>query len=166
MLRIRIFLGGCRGREISKLCALARSCVSPRLASNISIPSVNIHQAAQQVGAEYKIEEATLEWSGLAPPSKRNPLQLDVAPGDCPVSSYNEWDPLKEVIVGRVDGACVPEFSIEVKANSYEKNWPFFQKYGGKSFPQEYVDKAREEIEEFCRVSRSFMQIDLCNFAL
>ena len=153
MLRVRIFLGGCRGREISKLCALARSHVSPRLVSN-STRNVNIHQEAQPAEAEYIIEEASLEWSAEAPPSKPNPLHLDVLPKDCPVSSYNEWDPLKEVIVGRVEGACVPEFSIEVKANSYEKNWPFFQKYGGKSFPQDFVEKAQKEIEEFCRVSR------------
>ena len=152
MLRVRIFLGGCRGREISKLCAFSRSSVHPRLASN-SITNVNISTAAEQAGAEYKIEEATLEWSALAPPTKKSPLQLDVSPIDCPVSSYNEWDTLKEVIVGRIEGACVPKFSIEVKANSYEKNWPFFQKYGGKPFPQEFVNKAQEEIEEFCRVS-------------
>jgi hypothetical protein len=28
----------------------------------------------------------------------------------CPVNSWNEWDPLEEVIVGRLDGAVVPPF--------------------------------------------------------
>ena len=26
----------------------------------------------------------------------------------CPVSSWNEWDPLEEIIVGRLDGAVIP----------------------------------------------------------
>lgn len=32
-----------------------------------------------------------------------------------PVCSYNEWDPLEEVIVGRPQGARVPKLGIEVK---------------------------------------------------
>lgn len=39
----------------------------------------------------------------------------DDLPKDCPVSSYNEWDPLEEVIVGRAENACVPPFTVEVK---------------------------------------------------
>ncbi|KAK2565250.1 Glycine amidinotransferase, partial [Acropora cervicornis] len=69
-----------------------------------------------------------------------------------PVCSYNEWDPLEEVIVGRVEGATVPEFTVEVKANTYEKNWPFFDRFGGQSFPKEHLKKAQTEVEEFCSV--------------
>ena len=161
MLHIRIFRGGCRGREPSKICELARALSLPRLVSNNSANNtgVNIplsgpkHSFGVQPQNEYKIEEATAEWSAQAPPYRPNPLHLDVSPEDSPVSSHNEWDPLKEVIVGRVEGACVPEFSIEVKANSYDRNWPFFQEFGGKAFPLDFVKKAQEEIEEFCRVS-------------
>ena len=32
-----------------------------------------------------------------------------------PVWSWNGWDPLEEVIVGRVEGATVPPFTREVK---------------------------------------------------
>ncbi|XP_064388409.1 glycine amidinotransferase, mitochondrial-like isoform X3 [Halichondria panicea] len=67
-----------------------------------------------------------------------------------PVCSYNEWDLLEEVIVGRADGACVPEFSVEVRANTYDKHWPFFQQNGGKPFPKEHIEKAVQEIEELC----------------
>ena len=38
-----------------------------------------------------------------------------------PVCSYNEWDPLEEVIVGRVEGATVPQFSVEVKVYEEKK---------------------------------------------
>ena len=69
-----------------------------------------------------------------------------------PVSSYNEWDPLEEVIVGRAENACVPRFTIEVKANTYEKHWDFYMENGGKPFPEEHIKKAAEEIEEFCNI--------------
>ena len=59
---------------------------------------------------------------------------------------------LQEVIVGRVEGACVPKFTMEVKANTYEKYWPFYEAHGGSSFPQDHLAKAAEEIEEFCRI--------------
>lgn len=48
----------------------------------------------------------------------------------------------------------MPKFSIEVKANTYEKNWPFFNAFGGQSFPVEHLKKARLEIEEFCNILR------------
>lgn len=41
----------------------------------------------------------------------------DPLPKNCPVSSYNEWDPLEEVIVGRAENACVPPFTVEVKVS-------------------------------------------------
>lgn len=36
---------------------------------------------------------------------------------ECPVCSYNEWDPLEEVIVGRAENARVPPFTVEVKVS-------------------------------------------------
>ena len=53
-----------------------------------------------------------------------------------------------------ISGATVPEFSVEVKANTYEKNWPFFNRFGGQSFPVEHVRKAQVEVEEFCNILR------------
>jgi glycine amidinotransferase len=69
-----------------------------------------------------------------------------------PVCAYNEWDPLEEVIVGRPENAIVPAFTIEVKANTHQKYWPFYQQYGGKPFPTEHVEKAVKEMEEFCKI--------------
>uniref|UniRef100_A0A6I8P7C5 Glycine amidinotransferase n=1 Tax=Ornithorhynchus anatinus TaxID=9258 RepID=A0A6I8P7C5_ORNAN len=76
----------------------------------------------------------------------------DPVPKDCPVSSYNEWDPLEEVIVGRAENACVPPFTVEVKANTYEKYWSFYQQHGGRPFPPDHVRKAVAEIEEMCDI--------------
>jgi hypothetical protein len=38
-------------------------------------------------------------------------------PGPSPVSSYTEWDPLEEVIVGCLDGATIPSNHITVTYN-------------------------------------------------
>ena len=38
------------------------------------------------------------------------------------------------------------------KANTSEKNWGFFDQYGGQSFPREHLKKAKDEIEEFCNI--------------
>ncbi|XP_078491699.1 glycine amidinotransferase, mitochondrial-like [Ciona intestinalis] len=82
-----------------------------------------------------------------------------VVPGEIPqpsipVNSHNEWDPLEEVIVGRPDGACVPQFTTEVKANTNEKYWDFYKKYGGTPFPDKHIEKAKQEVEEMCNVLR------------
>lgn len=42
-----------------------------------------------------------------------------------PVWAWNEWDPLEEVIVGLVEGATVPPFTVEVKVSL--SNVTFFQ---------------------------------------
>ncbi|XP_072046636.1 glycine amidinotransferase, mitochondrial-like [Amphiura filiformis] len=72
-----------------------------------------------------------------------------------PVCSYNEWDHLEEVIVGRVEGATVPPLTVAVKATTFEDNWNFFSKYGGRSFSLDHLKKASAEIDEFCSVLRS-----------
>ena len=46
----------------------------------------------------------------------------------------------------------MPKFTVEVKASTHEKNWPFFEKNGSRPFPIEHVKKAIEEIEELCRI--------------
>ncbi|XP_019622608.1 PREDICTED: glycine amidinotransferase, mitochondrial-like isoform X1 [Branchiostoma belcheri] len=84
--------------------------------------------------------------------AKPEDAKPDESPKKNPVCSYNEWDPLEEVIVGRVEGACVPPFTVEVKANTYEKNWSFFVKNGGKPFPNDHMTKAVQEVEEFCNI--------------
>lgn len=68
------------------------------------------------------------------------------------INSYNEWDPLKEVIVGRVEGAAVPQLDVSVKTNTYSKSLSFFKKYGGQPFPEEHIKLASKELDEFCHI--------------
>ena len=59
--------------------------------------------AVRQVTAELDHEE--------------QPAGLLHANPDSPVWAWNEWDTLEEVIVGRVEGATVPDFTVEVKVS-------------------------------------------------
>jgi glycine amidinotransferase len=67
-----------------------------------------------------------------------------------PVCSYNEWDPLEEVIVGRVDGAMLPTRHI---AERVWGNSPLGAAVGrasaGKRYPSYVVNHAMEELEAF-----------------
>ena len=44
---------------------------------------------------------------------------VDADTQECPVNSWNEWDPLEEVIVGRVEGSMVPPYTRLQKVGSY-----------------------------------------------
>ena len=65
------------------------------------------------------------------------------------VNCWNEWDPLKHVILGRADGAMVqaPEPAIE-------RDWPNdgfpLGTYG--PLPQEMADKANEQLDNFGKI--------------
>lgn len=70
------------------------------------------------------------------------------------VNSFNDWDPLEEIIVGRVDGACIPSLDPMVKACTHPRNWPFFAQHGGKPFSEELVTAAARQLDELCNVLR------------
>ena len=91
-----------------------------------------------------------------------------------PVCSYNSWDPLEEVIVGRIDYATMPTFTPEVKVRHYDiiffyfthntkffqacthvKNWDWFGRDEGKFFPAERVELVRQEVENLCDVLKA-----------
>ena len=63
------------------------------------------------------------------------------------VRSHTEWDPLEEVIVGRVDHACVPTWHPVLGATMPAKHWDFFQTQGGGYFPEELLQAAAGELD-------------------
>ncbi|CAD5123702.1 DgyrCDS12022 [Dimorphilus gyrociliatus] len=130
MIGIRIAKGGCRGREAYRF-PLAQ--VSKKLGRYFSISS----QKSQRPDLKHESFEHT-----------------EMKYSNSPVWAWNEWDPLEEVIVGRVEGATVPPLTIEVKANTNEKHWNFFNQNGGSHFPAEHMEKARKEIENMCDILR------------
>lgn len=69
-----------------------------------------------------------------------------------PVCSYNEWDPLEEVIVGSVDGAYVPPWdAVSYAAHDPEKKKTAFA-LQGKAFPPEKIERGRASVEELVRL--------------
>jgi glycine amidinotransferase len=76
----------------------------------------------------------------------------DMETGSCPVNSYNEWDPLEEVIVGRLEGAAIPPRHLSVTFSVP----PFFAQslriFGGRRYPRLLLRPAQQELEGFIRV--------------
>ena len=70
----------------------------------------------------------------------------------CPVSSYNEWDLLEEVIVGVVDGATFPPYHIAIEAPLPQQQRETFRDNAGKPFPAERIALAKQELEEFVHI--------------
>ncbi len=64
------------------------------------------------------------------------------------VSSWNEWDPLKHVIVGRADGTCIPAPEPALDAKVPEDS-DMRGRFGPR--PQDTVDRANELLDEFAR---------------
>lgn len=98
MLRVRCLRGGSRGAE-------AVHYIGSRLGGSLTGWVQRTFQSTQAATASSRN-------SCAAEDKATHPL-----PKDCPVSSYNEWDPLEEVIVGRAENACVPPFTVEVKVS-------------------------------------------------
>ena len=68
------------------------------------------------------------------------------------VCSWNEWDPLKHIIVGRADGTMVQAPEIAVQRNWPEQNYPL-GKHG--PYPRDMMDKANEQLDNFARILES-----------
>merc|ERR1712023_331487 len=69
-----------------------------------------------------------------------------------PVNSHNEWDLLEEVIIGRVEGATIPEFHVAGKAVWPEEHHDLFRKKTGQLFDTNLIQKASEELDYLTHV--------------
>lgn len=68
------------------------------------------------------------------------------------ISTHNDWDPLKEIIVGRADGARIPTVDLSTMSFSYAAhNISDIKKIEG-PFPQWLIDEANEDINELVKV--------------
>ena len=68
------------------------------------------------------------------------------------VNSWNEWDPLKHVIVGRADGTCIPgpEPALEAKV---PEDSDMRGKFGTRG--KDTIDKANQLLDDFSNISGS-----------
>ena len=68
------------------------------------------------------------------------------------VNSWNEWDPLKHVIVGRAVGTMVQAPEIAVQREWEENGFPLGA-YG--PYPEEMTAKAEEQLDNFAKILES-----------
>lgn len=64
------------------------------------------------------------------------------------VQSYTEWDPLEEVVVGRVDHACTPQWHATLEATMPSKQWHYFKENGGSYFADKLLEAAAQELDD------------------
>src|SRR5262249_23520582 len=65
------------------------------------------------------------------------------------VSTFTEWDPLEEVIVGTLQGATVPEWHVQLESTMPTSQWDFYKARGGQTFPTDEIEAAEENLSEF-----------------
>jgi len=65
------------------------------------------------------------------------------------VNSWNEWDPLKHIIVGRADGSCIPASEPALDAKVPEDS-DMKGKHGLR--PKETIDRANELLDNFVKI--------------
>jgi len=70
------------------------------------------------------------------------------------INSHNEWDRLREIIVGRAESQAALVFSAG--GEHFEPKLEQAQKLARQAFPQWLVDEINEDLEGLCDVLRSF----------
>ncbi|XP_022796900.1 glycine amidinotransferase, mitochondrial-like [Stylophora pistillata] len=100
MLNIKIVKGGCRGREAVTFGVWLRACST--------LVKSKIKTLARVQSASYSSSDFSNDLSDEKLPSEEL---------KSPVCSYNEWDPLEEVIVGRVEGVDRARVFVRSESN-------------------------------------------------
>ena len=72
------------------------------------------------------------------------------------VSTFNEWDPLEEVVVGIVEDAFIPPWDTIMPAVVHDASqWDFYRRVGGYRWPLEMLQRAEADVEGFVRLLQS-----------
>lgn len=69
-----------------------------------------------------------------------------------PVNSFNEWDPLEEVIVGRLDYATIPTRHVMFTQSLPSMARKLYMPIAGRHYPKAVLEPAKRELEGFVRV--------------
>lgn len=63
------------------------------------------------------------------------------------VSSYTEWDPLEEAVVGMLTGGVLPTWQQSMRNTLPIDSWSLLQRHGGKPLPKTEVFAAEKELD-------------------
>ena len=69
-----------------------------------------------------------------------------------PVCSYNEWGPLEEVVVGRLEGAMIPSKHLTVSFNIPQRLMKIYKLAAGLPYPKFVSRPAQRELDEFIHI--------------
>ncbi len=69
-----------------------------------------------------------------------------------PVNTYNEWDPLKEVIVGRLEYATIPNNHVLFTQSLPATAAKLYRPIAGRLYPKLIVKPAQKELNEFIHI--------------
>lgn len=83
--------------------------------------------------------------------ARETPADLPVVP----VSSHNEWDPLEEVVVGRLEGATIPSRHPVVACNIPPWAARLQGLAAGFRYPGFLVEQAQQELDQFITLLQS-----------
>ncbi|WP_030264932.1 amidinotransferase [Streptomyces violens] len=72
-----------------------------------------------------------------------------------PVNSHNEWDPLEEIIVGRLDGATIPSSHPVVTCNIPPWAARLQRPAAGFKYPRMMIERAQQELDQFIALLQS-----------
>ncbi|WAH56859.1 amidinotransferase [Pseudomonas silvicola] len=67
--------------------------------------------------------------------------------GLSPVSTFNEWDPLEEVIVGVIDDIRMPDWDRSLEAVIPKRHQSYLKSIAGSRFEEAHVQRARSEVD-------------------
>ena len=73
----------------------------------------------------------------------------------CVVNSWNEWDPLEEVVVGRLEGAAAPPSHVTMVGNLPRKAARLYPLLAGRRYPRLLLKPAQRELDGFVRLLES-----------
>jgi glycine amidinotransferase len=76
----------------------------------------------------------------------------EVADNRSTVCSHNEWDPLEEVIVGRVEGAAIPPWHVTLQSTAPKTTWNVLKVLSGSPALPPLVEKAQQELDGFLAI--------------
>ncbi len=91
--------------------------------------------------------------STSATDSAHAPAKATASP--CVVNSWNEWDSLEEVIVGRLEGAAAPPRHVTMVGNLPARAARLYPLLAGRRYPRLLVRPAQRELEGFIHLLES-----------
>ncbi|WP_254564070.1 amino acid adenylation domain-containing protein [Oscillatoria sp. HE19RPO] len=129
------------------------------ISQQLQLMSQQLEILRREPGSTDRSHQEKTTFSEFASPKSFE--QINTVSNECPVCSYNEWDPLEEVIVGIVDGAMIPSWHTIHRATvlpGQEKQMESLSKRTEKQplpYPEWLVQAASKCVEEFAHILQS-----------